>query len=112
MGDMDLCVTGCIGIGYEISPKGAGKDDHVVVISNLPYGKRIGEDEGIKAIYAHIKEIMEECPNWSFFLITSDKMLEKELGRTADRRRKLYNGTIETQFYQFHGAKPARKDKQ
>lgn len=92
-------------------PKGAGKDDHVVVISNLPYGKRIGEDEGIKAIYAHIKEIMEECPNWSFFLITSDKMLEKELGRTADRRRKLYNGTIETQFYQFHGAKPARKDK-
>ena len=93
-------------------PKGAGKDDHVVVISNLPYGKRIGEGEGIKAIYAHIKEIMEECPNWSFFLITSDKMLEKELGRTADRRRKLYNGTIETQFYQFHGAKPARKDKQ
>ena len=92
-------------------PKGAGKDDHVVVISNLPYGKRIGEDEGIKAIYAHIKEIMEECPNWSFFLITSDKMLEKELGHTADRRRKLYNGTIETQFYQFHGAKPARKDK-
>ncbi len=92
-------------------PKGAGKDDHVVVISNLPYGKRIGEDEGIKAIYRHIKEIMGECPNWSFFLITSDKMLEKELGRTADRRRKLYNGTIETQFYQFHGAKPERKDK-
>lgn len=27
MGDVDLCVTGCIGIGYEISPKGAGKDD-------------------------------------------------------------------------------------
>lgn len=92
-------------------PKGAGKDDHVVVISNLPYGKRIGEDEGIKAIYRHIREIMEDCPNWSFFLITSDKMLEKELGRRADRRRKLYNGTIETQFYQFHGAKPERKDK-
>ncbi len=92
-------------------PKGAGKDDHVVVISNLPYGKRIGEDEGIKAIYRHIKSIMDECPNWSFFLITSDKMLEKEIGRRADRRRKLYNGTIETQFYQFHGAKPARKDK-
>ncbi len=92
-------------------PRGAGKDDHVVVISNLPYGKRIGEDEGIKAIYRHIREIMEDCPNWSFFLITSDKMLEKEIGRRADRRRKLYNGTIETQFYQFHGAKPARKDK-
>lgn len=27
MGDMDLCITGSMGIGYEISPKGAGKDD-------------------------------------------------------------------------------------
>ncbi|MBQ9273134.1 MAG: class I SAM-dependent RNA methyltransferase [Mogibacterium sp.] len=91
-------------------PKGAGRDDHVVVISNLPYGKRIGDDSGIKAIYAHIKDIMQQCPNWSFFLITSDKSLEKELGRKADRRRKLYNGTIETQFYQFHGAKPVKRE--
>ena len=93
-------------------PKGAGKDDHVVVISNLPYGKRIGDDAGIKAIYAHIRGIMEDCPNWSFFLITSDKMLEKEIGRKADRRRKLYNGTIETQFYQFHGVRPPKQPKE
>ena len=93
-------------------PKGAGKNDHVVVISNLPYGKRIGDDSGIRAIYAHIRSIMESCPNWSFFLITSDKMLEKELGRKADRRRKLYNGTIETQFYQFHGTRPERSKNQ
>ena len=26
-GEVDLCVTGCLGIGYELSPKGAGKDD-------------------------------------------------------------------------------------
>lgn len=91
-------------------PKGAGKDDHVVVISNLPYGKRVGDDAGIKAIYAHIREMMENCPNWSFFLLTSDKELEKEIGRKADRRRKLYNGTIETQFYQFHGTRPPKKE--
>jgi len=90
-------------------PRGASKSDRVVVISNLPYGKRIGDDAGIKAIYEHIRSMMEECPDWSFFLITSDKMLERELGRKADRRRKLYNGTIETQFYQFHGTKPKRE---
>ena len=91
-------------------PKGASKDDHVVVISNLPYGKRIGDEAGLKAIYAHIREIMEECPNWSFFLITSDKSLEKELGRKADRRRKLYKGTIETQCYQYHGTRPEKRE--
>ena len=90
-------------------PKGAGKDEPVVVISNLPYGKRIGDDAGITAIYDHIKEMMAECPMWSFFLITSDRDIEKHIGRKADRRRKLYNGTIETQFYQFHGVRLPKK---
>jgi putative N6-adenine-specific DNA methylase len=55
---------------------------------------------------------MNDCPAWSFFLITSDKEIEKDImkktGRKADRRRKLYNGTIETQFYQYHGERPPR----
>ena len=89
-------------------PKGVTSDEHGVVISNLPYGIRIGDDKENKAIYAHFKELMENCPNWSFFLITADKSLEKELGRKADRRRKLYNGQIETQFYQFHGLRPSK----
>ena len=89
-------------------PKGVSADEHGVIISNLPYGIRIGDDKENKALYAHFKELMESCPNWSFFLITSDKSLERELGRRADRRRKLYNGQIETQFYQFHGQKPSR----
>lgn len=94
-------------------PRSASGDDHGVIISNLPYGKRIGDDRSIMQIYRHTGEIMKKYPNWSFFLITSDKNLEKEIekitGRKADRRRKLYNGTIETQFYQYHGAKPAKK---
>ena len=89
-------------------PKGASKDEYGVVISNLPYGIRIGDDRANKEIYAHFRELMNDCPNWSFFLITADKNIERELGRKADRRRKLYNGQIETQFYQFHGARPER----
>ncbi|MBR2675207.1 MAG: class I SAM-dependent RNA methyltransferase [Mogibacterium sp.] len=89
-------------------PKGIGADEHGVIISNLPYGIRIGDDRGLRAIYAHLKWLMNNYPNWSFFLLSADKNLERELGRKADRRRKLYNGQIETQFYQFHGAKPLR----
>lgn len=83
--------------------------EYGVVISNLPYGIRIGTDEELDRIYFKFRELMNNHPTWSFFLITSDKELEKRLDRKADRRRKLYNGTIETQFYQFHGTKPARK---
>lgn len=86
------------------------QSEYGVVISNLPYGKRVGTDEGILEIYKKFRELMENHPTWSFFLITSDKNIEKELDRKADRRRKLYNGNIETQFYQFHGARPPKKD--
>lgn len=99
-------------------PKGCTRDDPGVVISNLPYAIRIGTTEENKRIYRHIASVMTECPYWSFFLITADKEIEKDIeretdritrtksGHRADRRRKLYNGTIETQFYQYHGAKP------
>lgn len=93
-------------------PKGVSSHEHGIVITNLPYGIRIGDEKANKAIYAHFRELMHICPNWSFFIITADKKLEKELGRKADRRRKLYNGQIETQFYQFHGAKPKKQEAQ
>lgn len=87
------------------------KDDYAVIISNLPYMKRIGDREGNERIYEHIKHLLAECPRWSFYFITSDKEFEKAVGRKADRRRKLYNGTIETQFYQFYGEKPPKSVK-
>ena len=90
-------------------PKGVGAEERVVVVSNLPYGVRIGTDEANRKIYAQLESIMSECPNWSFFLLTSDKEIEKEIQREADRRRKLYNGQIEAQFYQFHGVKPQKE---
>ena len=83
--------------------------EYGVVISNLPYAKRVGSVEGNAEIYEHFSELMKNHPTWSFFLITADKELEKRLGRKADRRRKLYNGNIETQFYQFYGIKPPKK---
>ncbi len=81
-----------------------------VVISNLPYGKRVGTDPEIEAIYKRLAYLMRAHPTWSFFLITSDKELEKALNISADRRRKLYNGNIETTYYQFYGTRPPKTE--
>jgi putative N6-adenine-specific DNA methylase len=77
-----------------------------IVIVNPPYGERIGEEREIKKIYSALNRIATKEPTWSFFVITADKDFEKlAFGKPADRRRKLYNGRIETCFYQFHGQK-------
>ena len=113
--DIDFaCVDMTKWIPGEGIPKGTTKDEYGVVISNLPYGVRIGDRKANQKIYEHFGRLLNECPNWSFFLITSDKEFEKEIekitGRKADRRRKLYNGTIETQFYQYHGKRPPKAE--
>lgn len=80
-----------------------------IIITNPPYGERIGEKKDIEKIYEKLGQIMQDDPTWSVFMITTDKDIEEKFfGRKADRRRKLYNGRIETQYYQFHGVKPRR----
>lgn len=81
-----------------------------IIITNPPYGERIGEDQEIKKIYSKLKTFFKENDTWSLFVITPDMNIEKLVfGRPADRRRKLYNGNIEACFYQFHGKKPQRE---
>ena len=85
------------------------EEDNGIIITNPPYGERIGDDEKIQKIYRKLADILENRPTWSLFLITTDKKLEESLGRKADRRRKLYNGRLETQYYQFHSARPGKE---
>ncbi len=78
-----------------------------IIITSPPYGERIGEQAEIDVIYGKYKEFFEENPDWSLFLITTDKGFEEKVfGRPANRRRKLYNGRLEVCYYQFHGVKP------
>lgn len=81
-----------------------------VVVTNPPYGERIGDRESIDRIYAAWNRFFKENPTWSLFTITSDKTIEeKTFERPADRRRKLYNGRLEVCYYQFHGERPPKK---
>ena len=81
-----------------------------IVITNPPYGERIGEKKQIEAIYSAYNEFYRKNPTWSLFMVTTDKEVENKIfGRPADRRRKLYNGRLEVCYYQFHGQKSGRK---
>ncbi len=92
--------------GSGSEPAGQSVDlERGVIIANPPYGKRIGEAELLPGIYGALKSFIGEHPQWSLFLITSDKDFEKAMGRPADRRRKLYNGDLEVCYYQYYGEK-------
>ena len=47
--------------------------------------------------------------DWSVFMITSYKDAEKYFGKKADKKRKIYNGMLRTDYLQFFGARPPRR---
>lgn len=82
-----------------------------IIITNPPYGERIGEEKEIHSIYGGLERFLKQNPDWSLFLVTTDKQAEDRiLQRKADRRRKLYNGRLEVCYYQFHGQKTVKQE--
>ena len=80
-----------------------------VIISNPPYGERLSDDAGVTKLYAEMGEVFEPLKTWSKFILTSDENFEKKFGRQADKKRKLYNGTLKVDLYQFFGERVRRQ---
>ncbi|MFM1515383.1 THUMP domain-containing class I SAM-dependent RNA methyltransferase [Helcococcus ovis] len=79
------------------------QNNFATVISNPPYGERIGEKEDLEKIYNAISKITKKYTTLSFYFITSDGDFERKINMKSDKKRKLYNGRIEVNYYQFYG---------
>lgn len=74
-----------------------------VMIGNPPYGERIGEIEEIEKAISDLGHMMEKYPSWSVYMLSSMENFENLYGRRATKKRKLFNGFIRTDYYQFWG---------
>lgn len=72
-----------------------------VIISNPPYGERIGEAKAVKELYQALGELYNKLNSWRFYILTSHEEFENLFGKKADKNRKLYNGKIKCYLYQY-----------
>ena len=73
-----------------------------LVITNPPYGERMGEDADVIALYRLLGERLKgEFPGWRASVIAADESHGHALGLRADKRYKLYNGAIECTLLNF-----------
>ncbi|WP_336638021.1 class I SAM-dependent RNA methyltransferase [Lysinibacillus fusiformis] len=79
-----------------------------VMIGNPPYGERIGDVEVVEQVIRDLGKVMKNYPTWSVYMLSSMKNFEELYGRQATKKRKLFNGFIETNYYQFWGQKSKR----
>ena len=79
------------------------------IITNPPYGERLEEKAMLPQLYHEIGEAYRRLDDWSMYLITSYEQAERDIGKKADKNRKIYNGMLKTYFYQFMGPRPPKR---
>lgn len=78
------------------------------IIANPPYGERLEDQETLPILYQQMREAFDKLDTWSKYVITSYEDTEKYLGKPT-KKRKVYNGMIRGEFYQYLGPKPPRR---
>ena len=75
------------------------------LVTNPPYGERLLEQQEAEALYRMFGTVYRSVPpRWRVLVLTSHPDFEKFFGRKADKKRKLYNGMIKCDLYQFSRA--------
>lgn len=74
-----------------------------VMVGNPPYGERLGEIEEAEEITKTLGMVMKNHPSWSVYMISPLENFEALYGKKTSKKRKLFNGFIRTDYYQFWG---------
>jgi putative N6-adenine-specific DNA methylase len=82
--------------------------DFGVVICNPPYGERLSHLSQIQKLHKDLRVLMNSNPTWSLYTVTSVDTFEKDYGQNANKKRKLFNGNLQVNFYQYFGPKPPK----
>lgn len=78
-----------------------------IIISNFPYGIKVADYRELNDLYISINKMFKKKTGWSLYILTADKKFPDYFKRSRPNRvRKLYNGTIEVNYYQYYGDKP------
>ncbi|MDQ2078356.1 bifunctional 23S rRNA (guanine(2069)-N(7))-methyltransferase RlmK/23S rRNA (guanine(2445)-N(2))-methyltransferase RlmL [Marinimicrobium sp. ABcell2] len=76
--------------------------DSGLIVTNPPYGERLGEIESLKLLYGHLGErLRTEFAGWRAAVFTGNPELGKQMGLRAERKYKMFNGALPTELLLF-----------
>lgn len=84
--------------------------EYGVIVGNPPYGERIGDKEAVEKMYHEMGQAFLPLDTWSIYMLTSNENFEASYGKKATKKRKLFNGFIRTDYYQYWGKRPRKNN--
>lgn len=76
-------------------------EEYGFMITNPPYGVRLGEKEEVEDLYKIFGRYKKKFSKWEFNILTSYEGFETPFGRKASKNRKLFNGKLKCYYYQY-----------
>ncbi|KXG43548.1 THUMP domain-containing class I SAM-dependent RNA methyltransferase [Tepidibacillus decaturensis] len=79
------------------------------IICNPPYGERLSDRREVEQLYIDMGRVFTKLDTWSYYILTSYEKFETLFGKPATKKRKLYNGNLKVDYYQYFGPRPRKK---
>ena len=82
-----------------------------VLLSNPPYGERLSDETAVKKLMRNFGDAFRALPDWNAYILTALPEFERHFGKSADKKKKLFNANLVCGFYSYFGKPPKEKDK-
>ncbi len=80
-----------------------------VLLSNPPYGERLGEEKEVRELMRGVGKAFKALPDWNAYILTALPEFERYFGKSADKKKKLFNANLVCGFYSYFGKSPKEK---
>ncbi len=76
--------------------------EHGILVTNLPYGERMGELQELEALYPRLGDLLKKkFGGWNAYLFTADLRMPKFIRLSVSRRTPLFNGALECRLFEY-----------
>ncbi len=82
-----------------------------ILLCNPPYGERLSEENEVRTLMRAFGQAFKKLPDWNAYILTSLPEFERHFGKTADKKKKLFNANLVCGFYFYFGKPPKNNDK-
>lgn len=90
--------------------KFSSEQKYGVLISNPPYGERLSDEKAVQTLMKELGKTFRALPDWNAYILTSLQGFERWFGKTADKKKKLYNANLLCGLYSYFGKPPKSND--
>ena len=72
-----------------------------IIMANPPFGERVMLPGEAEEIYRRFGKAAKRLDSWKMYILSSHTEFERTFGKTAVKKRKLYNGMIKCDLYMY-----------